>query len=35
MYVTLETRRLNAQVAESDLALYLGTKLKLKQEEGL
>ena len=28
-------RRVDAQVVESDLALYLGSKLKLKQEEGL
>ena len=33
--VTLETGGLSAQVVESDLALYLGSKLKLKQEEGL
>ena len=33
--VTLEPGGLDAQVVRADLALYLGSKLKLKQEEGL
>ena len=35
MNVTLESGGLDAQVVRSDLALYLGSKLKLKQHEGL
>ena len=35
IYVTLEPRGLDAQVVRSDLASYLGSKLKPKQEEGL
>ena len=35
MNVTLIPRGLDAQVLRSDLAFYLGSELKLKQEEGL
>ena len=31
----LNPERLASQDVEADLALYLGTKLKLEQEEGL
>ena len=35
IYVTLEPGGQDTQDIRADLALYLGSKLKLKQEEGL
>ena len=35
MYVMLEPGGCDTQDVRADLALYLGSKLKLKQEEGL